>query len=114
MGNVQSIADDTFTKEVLENDMPVLIDFWAEWCMPCKAIAPLIEQAAEAYAGKVKVVKIDIDENKEIAGQYNVRGIPTLLLFHKGEVIDTNVGSLVKHQLDSFLSKNLESIEKQI
>ncbi len=113
MSNIKSISDDEFIKEVLEVNTPVLVDFWAEWCMPCKAMGPVVEQAATTYAGKIKVVKVDVDTNKERAGQYNVRGIPTLLLFYKGEVVDTNVGALVKLQLDDFITKNLDQIEKQ-
>ena len=113
MTDIKSISDDDFLKEVLEVDTPVLVDFWAEWCMPCKAIGPIIAQAAKEYSGKIKVVKINVDENKKRAGQYNVRGIPTLLLFYNGEVIDTNVGSIAKQQLDNFISKNLDQIEKQ-
>ena len=97
--NVQIITDASFQKEVLECDVPVLIDFWAVWCMPCKAIAPIVEEIANEYTGKIKVGKMDIDHNKETAMKYGIRSIPTLLIFKDGQVVDTIVGSQPKNAI---------------
>jgi len=102
-----STSDANFDTEVLQSDIPVLVDFWAEWCGPCKMIAPILDDAATEYEGKVKIAKLNIDENPATPPKYGVRGIPTLMLFKNGEVDDTHVGALSKSQLNAFLDKNL-------
>lgn len=102
-----STSDANFETEVLSSDLPVLVDFWAEWCGPCKMIAPILDDVATEYAGKVKVVKLNIDENPATPPQYGVRGIPTLMLFKNGQVDATQVGALSKSQLCGFLDNNL-------
>jgi len=101
------VGDADFAAQVLEADVPVLVDFWAEWCGPCKAIAPLLDDMAKTYDGKVKVVKVNIDENPQTPRQYAVRGIPTLMLFKDGIVAGTQVGLVGKPQLTAFIDKGL-------
>ena len=91
--DVVTLEDGTFDAEVLKSDIPVLVDFWAVWCGPCKAIAPTVEQIAKEWKGKVKVAKMDIDHNQKVAQQYNIRSIPTLLVFKGGKVVDTVIGA---------------------
>lgn len=105
--NIGQAKDSNFRKEVLESDLPVLVDFWAEWCGPCKAIAPLIEEVAKTYKGRLKVMKLNVDENQGIPPQYGIRGIPTLILFKGGEVKDTKVGMLTNSQLTAFIDQNI-------
>ena len=105
--DIGQVKDGNFQQEVLDSDMPVLIDFWAEWCGPCKAIAPLIEEVAQTYRGRVKVMKLNVDENRETPPKYNIRGIPTLILFKDGEVKDTKVGMLTSSQLAAFIDQNI-------
>ena len=105
---VIAFTDANFDREVLQSDTPVLVDFWATWCAPCKAIAPLIDAAADEYAGKVKVGKVNVDENQATPGKYGVRGIPTLILFKGGVVVDQIVGAVPKSQLDALLAKALQ------
>lgn len=100
-------SDANFETEVLKSDVPVLVDFWAEWCGPCKMIAPILEEVSGEYEGRVKIVKLNIDENPSTPPQYGVRGIPTLMLFKNGEVDATQVGALSKSQLCTFLDGNL-------
>ncbi|WP_321325844.1 thioredoxin TrxA [Thiomicrorhabdus sp.] len=100
-----STSDSNFEAEVLQSDLPVLVDFWAEWCGPCKMIAPILDDISTEYAGKVKVAKLNIDENPSTPPKYGVRGIPTLMLFKNGEVDATQVGA--KSQLTAFLDGNL-------
>ncbi len=102
-----STSDANFETEVLQSDIPVLVDFWAEWCGPCKMIAPILDDAATEYEGKVKIAKLNIDENPATPPKYGVRGIPTLMLFKNGEVDATHVGALSKSQLNAFLDGNL-------
>lgn len=92
-----TITDQNFETEVLKSDLPVLIDFWAVWCGPCRAIAPIVEQLAGEYEGKVKIGKLDVDENPDTAVKYGVRSIPTLLLFKNGQVVDTIIGAVQKN-----------------
>jgi len=99
VGHVAEITDATFDREVLQSPVPVLVDFWAPWCGPCRAIAPLVEEIAQQYAGKLKVAKINVDDNPEAAARYGVRGIPTLLLFQGGQVKDQIVGAVPKKVL---------------
>lgn len=101
------VSDDTFETEVLQNKLPVLVDFWAEWCGPCKAIIPVIEEIANTYAGKLKVAKLNVDDNTLTPPKYGVRGIPTLILFKNGSIEGTKVGALSKSQLAAFIDSNL-------
>ena len=105
--NIQHVTDDTFEAEVLQSQSPVLVDYWAEWCGPCKAIAPTLEEVAKVYSGKLKVTKVNVDENQEIPRKYGIRGIPTLMLFKNGNIEATKVGALSKSQLTSFLDSNI-------
>lgn len=106
---IAQVSDDSFEREVLQSDLPVLVDYWAEWCGPCKMIAPVLEEAAKDYAGRVKIAKVNVDENRKVPGRYGVRGIPTLMLFRAGAVEATKVGALSKAQLAAFLDKALAS-----
>jgi thioredoxin 1 len=101
------LQDSTFEQEVLKSDIPVLVDFWAVWCGPCKAIAPTVEELAKQYKGKVKVAKMDVDEHQRIPQQYGIRSIPTLLLFKGGRVIDTIVGAVPRSKLEESVKKAL-------
>lgn len=100
-------SDATFEAEVLKSDLPVLVDFWAEWCGPCKMITPILDEVSGEYAGRVVIAKLNIDENPGTPPKYGVRGIPTLVLFKNGEVDATHVGALSKSQLTAFLEANL-------
>ncbi len=101
------LTDDTFEDEVLKSDIPVLVDYWAEWCGPCKMIAPILDEIAEEYQGRVKIAKLNIDENPETPPKYGIRGIPTLMLFKDGNVEATKVGAVSKSQLVAFIDSNL-------
>ena len=105
--NIVHLSDDTFEEEVLNCEAPVLVDYWAEWCGPCKAIASIVEEIAEEYAGKLKVAKLNIDENNATPPRYGIRGIPTLMLFKGGSVEATKVGAVSKTQLSAFIDSNL-------
>ncbi len=105
--NIVAITDDTFEKEVMNADLPVLLDFWAEWCGPCKMIAPVLDDISKAYEGRLKVAKINIDENTATPQKFGVRGIPTLMLFKNGELESTKVGAMSKSQLTAFLDSHL-------
>ena len=105
--NIVYLSDAGFEAEVLKSDVPVLVDYWAEWCGPCKMIAPLLDEVAKDYAGRVKVAKLNIDENPGTPPKYGIRGIPTLMLFKGGAVAATKVGALSKSQLASFLDGQL-------
>jgi thioredoxin 1 len=104
---VMAFTDANFDQEVLQSDIPVLVDFWATWCAPCKAIAPLVDTVADEYAGKIKVGKVNVDENQATPGKFGVRGIPTLILFKGGVVVDQIVGAVPKSQLDALLARAL-------
>ena len=101
------LTDDSFQNEVLDSAEPVLVDYWAEWCGPCKMIAPILTEIATEYQGKVKVAKLNIDENPQTPPKYGIRGIPTLMLFKDGNVEATKVGALSKSQLTAFIDTNL-------
>lgn len=105
--HVHATSDTDFESDVLKADLPVLVDFWAEWCQPCKMITPIVEDVAKEYTGKVKVVKMNVDENAETPAKYGVRGIPSLLVFKGGNVVATKVGALTKSQLGAFLDDNI-------
>jgi len=104
---ITHVSDDSFEQEVLQSGELVLIDYWAEWCGPCKQIAPLLEEIADEYAGRLKIAKLNIDENPATPPKYGIRGIPTLMLFKNGEVEDMKVGMLSKSQLQAFIDRNL-------
>ena len=104
---IHHVTDDSFDADVLKSDLPVLVDYWAEWCGPCKAIAPILEEVAKEYGGKLKVAKVNVDDNHQIPRKFNIRGIPTLMLFKHGNVEATKVGSLSKSQLTAFLDSNI-------
>lgn len=101
------VVDDTFEDEVLNSDTPVLVDYWADWCGPCKVIAPILNEIAEEYKGKVKVAKLNIDENVATPPKYNIRSIPTLMIFKNGNVEATKVGAMTKSDLTLFLDSNI-------
>ena len=101
------LTDDSFETEVLQSEHPVLVDYWADWCGPCKMIAPVLEEIADEYEGKIKVAKLNIDENAGTPPKYGIRGIPTLMLFKGGNVEATKVGALSKSQLTAFIDSNL-------
>ena len=101
------ITDDTFEAEVLRAEQPVLVDYWAEWCGPCRMIAPILDEIAADYAGRIKVAKMNIDDNQNTPSSYGVRGIPTLMIFKNGAVEATKVGAMSKSQLSSFIDSHL-------
>ena len=103
------VSDESFEEEVLNSDHPVLIDYWAEWCGPCKMIAPILEELAEEYSESVKIAKLNIDDNPETPPRYGIRGIPTLMLFKDGNVEATKVGAVSKSQLADFIESNVGS-----
>ncbi|MDR1709809.1 MAG: thioredoxin TrxA [Candidatus Accumulibacter sp.] len=105
--SIHYVTDDTFAAEVLQSSAPVLLDFWAEWCGPCKMIAPVIEEIAEQYAGRLKVAKLNIDENPATPSNYAVRSIPTLMLFKNGNVEATKIGAAPRSQLTAFIDSHL-------
>ncbi len=101
------VTDDSFEQEVLQSDIPVLVDYWAEWCGPCKMIAPILEEIVADYTGKLKIAKLNIDENSATPPKYGIRGIPTLMIFKDGDVEATKVGALSKSQLTAFIDSTL-------
>lgn len=105
--NIVHVSDQSFEQEVLKAGGPVLVDFWAEWCGPCKMIAPILDEIAEEYTGKIKIAKLNIDENPATPPKYGIRGIPTLMLFKDGNVEATKVGAVSKSQLTAFLDSNI-------
>jgi len=112
---IAQVSDDQFEEQVLKSSEPVLVDFWAEWCGPCKMIAPILDELATSYAGKLKVVKVNIDHNQKTPRNYNVRGIPTLLIFKGGKVQDTKIGAVSKTELAKMIDKQLaQSVDKAV
>lgn len=104
---VTEVNDDNFEQDVLKSDQPVLVDFWASWCGPCRALAPIVDQVAESYNGRLKVMKMDVDRNQQTPGKYGIRGIPALLIFKDGKVADQIVGYVPKQAIDDTLNKVL-------
>lgn len=104
---VKQVTDDSFQADVLASSVPVLVDYWAEWCGPCKMIGPMVDESATSYSGRLSVVKLNVDENTKVPSQYHVRGIPTLMLFKDGTPVATKVGALSKAQLAAFIEDNL-------
>jgi thioredoxin 1 len=104
--NLLHLSDEKFDEEVLQSDLPVLVDFWAPWCGPCLAIAPSVEELAKEYSGKIKVGKMNVDENPQIPSTYGIRGIPTLILFKGGKAINQVVGAVPKSQLKAMIDKS--------
>jgi len=105
--SIVHLSDSSFERDVLNNSLPVLVDYWAEWCGPCKSIAPILEEIATEYADKVVIAKLNIDDNSVTPPKYGIRGIPTLMLFKNGDVEATKVGALNKSQLMAFLDQNI-------
>lgn len=105
--HIHYVTDETFDAEVLQSQQPVLVDYWAEWCGPCKMIAPILDEIATEYAGRLKIAKLNIDDNQTTPASYGVRGIPTLMLFKNGAIEATKVGALSKSQLSSFIDSHL-------
>lgn len=105
--NIKNVSDDSFASDVLASDKPVLVDYWAAWCGPCKMIAPMLEEVAKEYGEKVTIAKLNVDENPETAAKFGIRGIPTLMLFQDGKATATKVGALSKTQLIEFLDKSI-------
>ncbi len=104
---IKHVSDASFEADVLKSDRPVLVDYWAEWCGPCKMIAPILDEVSNAYAGKLQVAKMNVDENRDVPAKFGIRGIPTLMLFKNGELAATKVGAMSKAQLTAFLDQQL-------
>ena len=105
--DISHVTDATFDPEVLKSDTPVLVDYWAEWCGPCKMIAPILDEVSKDYDGRLKIAKMNVDENRDVPAKFGIRGIPTLMLFKGGQLAATKVGALSKAQLTSFLDGHL-------
>lgn len=105
--SIKNVSDTSFSEDVLKSDKPVLVDYWAAWCGPCKAIAPILDEIAEQYGDRVTIAKLNVDENPETAAKFGIRGIPTLMLFKDGQPTETKVGALSKTQLQEFLDSSL-------
>ena len=107
MGNAVAVTDQSFQSEVLDSPVPVLVDFWAAWCGPCRAVAPIVEEIAAEYRGQLKVVKVDVDESQDVAGRYRIQSIPTLMVFKGGQEVERVVGAVPKPMLLSRVRKHL-------
>ncbi len=106
-GNIINSTDSNFKADVLDSDIPVLVDFWAAWCGPCKMIAPVLDALSSEYAGKIKIVKVDVDANQQTPSDFGVRGIPALFIFKNGQKVDQHIGAAPRSQLVSFIEKNI-------
>ncbi len=104
---IKHVSDDSFSSDVLQADKPVLVDYWAEWCGPCKMIAPILDDVSKAYDGRLQIAKMNVDENRDVPLKYGIRGIPTLMLFKDGQLAATKVGALTKAQLTAFIDGHL-------
>ena len=104
---IKHISDASFESDVLKSDQPVLVDYWAEWCGPCKMIAPILDEVSQSYQGKLQVAKMNVDDNREIPAKFGIRGIPTLMLFKDGQLAATKVGAMSKAQLTAFIDQQL-------
>ena len=104
---IKHITDESFASDVLQSDVPVLVDYWAEWCGPCKMIAPILDEMAKDYGGRLQIAKMNVDDNREVPGKFGIRGIPTLMLFKGGQLAATKVGAMSKAQLTAFLDGHL-------
>ena len=104
---IQSVNDANFAKEVINSEQPVMVDFWAEWCGPCKTLMPIVEEVAKEMVGKIKIVKVNIEEAPEVPTKFGLRGVPTLMIFKGGKVVDTRVGGLPKSQLIDWISSHV-------
>lgn len=104
---IKNISDASFEADVLKSDLPVLVDYWAEWCGPCRSIAPILDELAEQYQGKLQICKMNVDENRETPAKFGIRGIPTLMIFKGGELAQTQVGAAGKAQLQALIDKHL-------
>ena len=104
---IKHISDASFEADVLQSTQPVLVDYWAEWCGPCKMIAPILDEMASTYSGKLQIAKMNVDENRDIPAQFGIRGIPTLMLFKDGKLAATKVGALSKSQMAGFINQNI-------
>ena len=107
MSNVVHVTDESFEEDVLKSEQPVLVDYWASWCGPCKMIAPILDEVSSEYNEKLTVAKLDVDDNQSTATKYGIRGVPTLMLFKEGNIVDQHVGALSKSQLTAFLDNHL-------
>ncbi len=107
---IKHVSDASFDRDVLKSDKPVLVDYWAEWCGPCKMIAPLLDEVSKDYNGRLQVTKMNVDENREVPAKFGIRGIPTLMLFKDGQLAATKVGALSKSQLMAFIDGHLEAV----
>jgi len=103
--NLHHVTDGDFDQQILQSDVPALVDFWAAWCGPCRTVGPIVEELADEYKGKIKVAKLDVDSNKQVATKYGVRGIPTLMLFKDGQIVDQIVGAVPKSRIKELLDK---------
>ena len=104
---IKNISDASFEADVLQSSVPVLVDYWAEWCGPCRSIAPVLDELATQYEGKILIAKMNVDENREVPAKFGIRGIPTLMMFKDGQLAQTQVGAVGKAQLVAFIDKNL-------
>ena len=104
---IKHVTDATFETDVLQSSQPVLVDYWAEWCGPCKMIAPILDEVSAAYAGKLQIAKMNVDENRDIPAKFGIRGIPTLMLFKDGPLAATKVGAMSKAQMTAFIDQQL-------
>jgi len=107
MGDILEVSDDSFDSEIINSDIPAMVDFWAEWCGPCKMVGPVVEELAGEYEGKIKIAKMDVDHNRQTPAKYGIRNIPSLLLFKDGELINTIVGAQPKSSIEQELKKLL-------